>query len=197
MTWGKDSDLKLQSVVILRKPSIRCSLGVKPSSSEFEALFRQYFQSLAEYAYTIVGDAEVARDVVCDVFAGVWQSYSSWNPPAGSKAYLITAVRNRCLNAIRNDRHRSSIQYSGDDLPVQGSNNADLLDQLSREEQLSLIRNSISEMPPLRREAMRLRWVEKMGYRDIARIMGISENAVQQHVSLALKSLRARFGGAD
>jgi len=166
------------------------------SAQAFETLFRTYYESLVSYANTLAGNIDMARDIVCDTFAAVWSTRSTWNPVSGIRAYLFRAVRNRCYNLTRDETRRMVIwaQQHPDDLPLPGSQPIDVDEALEQEVRRIVVRTAIDAMPPLRREAARLRWVEQLEYVEIATIMGISVNAVQQHLSLALKTLRTKFG---
>jgi RNA polymerase sigma-70 factor (ECF subfamily) len=161
----------------------------------FEVLFRDRYEPLVRYAHTFLDSVEGARDIVCEVFAAVWQQRMAWEPAGGVQAYLFCAVRNRCMNVIRDDRRHDELweRRHPDELPLPRAASITVDDELERSARWAAVREAIEEMRGLRREAMRLRWIEQMGHAEIALVMGISVNAVQQHLSLALKSLRARF----
>jgi len=165
-------------------------------SAAFEGLFWDQYDPLVRYAYSFLHTHEESRDIVCDVFSAVWQSRHDWNPAGGIRAYLFGAVRNRCFNLMRDYKRRTELlqQQHHDDLPLPGHIDTTVDDTLEREAQWVAVRRAIENMRGLRREAMRLRWIEQMGHAEIAVVMGISVNAVHLHLSLALKALRAQFG---
>ncbi len=167
-------------------------------AAAFETVFWEHYESLVRYAYGFIHGSDEARDIVCDVFSAVWQSHQSWSP-VGIRPYLFSSVRNRCFNHIRDDKRRAELRVGqhADDLPLPRGIDTTIDDDLDRESQWSAVRAAINDMRGLRREAMRLRWIEQMGHAEIALVMGISVNAVQLHLSLALKALRAKFGHAS
>ncbi|WP_372782411.1 RNA polymerase sigma factor [Phenylobacterium sp.] len=61
--------------------------------------------------------------------------------------------------------------------------------QASAREQLRRLAGLVAGLPPKRREAFTLRKVEGLSQREVARRMGISENTVEKHVALALRTL--------
>ena len=62
-----------------------------------EQLFRQNYSEMIHLASVLLGDDEEAEDVVQDVFLRVADS----DIPPKNDYYLLTAVRNACLNRIR------------------------------------------------------------------------------------------------
>ena len=62
-----------------------------------EQLFRQNYSEMIHLASVLLGDDEEAEDVVQNVFLRVADS----DIPPKNDNYLLTAVRNACLNRIR------------------------------------------------------------------------------------------------
>ena len=72
-----------------------------------EELFRQNYSKMIHLARVLLGDDEEAEDVVQDIFLRLANSDIAFHfdeQPSGSPKssnYLLTAVRNACLNKIR------------------------------------------------------------------------------------------------
>jgi RNA polymerase sigma-70 factor (ECF subfamily) len=166
-------------------------------AAAFEALFLAHYEALVGYATTFLHSVDAARDVVCEVYAIVWEIRSQWAPVGPIRAYLFGAVRNRTLNALRDqERHETLLRAQPlDMLPLPAPMDTTVDDDLEREARWTAIRQAIEGMRGMRGEAMRLRWVHQLSQAEVAQILGISLNAVQQHLSLALKILRQEFGG--
>ena len=64
---------------------------------DIEYLFRTHYASMYRLAFLILRDENVSKDIVHDVFEAVLVSGKT----DISEAYLLTAVRNRCLKHIR------------------------------------------------------------------------------------------------
>ena len=79
----------------------------KPGSSVkalFEDAFTLYFNGLYRYAFTILQNAEEAKDVVQSVFLNWWEKKEKIYIEKSVKVYFFSAVYKRSLNVIR---HRS------------------------------------------------------------------------------------------
>ena len=73
---------------------------------QFKELFLTESGRMYKAAYILLGDEDEAKDVVQDVFAKLW---AGTNPlkEESQRTYLLTCVRNRCLNIIA---HRQTQQ---------------------------------------------------------------------------------------
>lgn len=67
--------------------------------TDIERLFREHFAPMLRVALALLHDDAQARDAVHDVFAGLMERETA--PELITGAYLLRAVRNRCLNHIR------------------------------------------------------------------------------------------------
>lgn len=151
--------------------------------NRIESLFKAHYVQLYRLAIALLHDEEVARDVVHDVFEALL--HSGQREGIGT-AYLVQAVRNRCLNHLRNCDRRARIEhiyfldtaeYDAEDWPD--------------EDTLALINSIVeSDISPQARQAIRLRFADGLPFAEIAKTMQISENAVYRHVRKALVIIR-------
>jgi RNA polymerase sigma-70 factor (ECF subfamily) len=70
----------------------------------FEMLFRTYYQSLCNYAYTFIQDRDNAEEVVQSTFLSVWEKREALEIHTAVKPYLYAMVRNACLNLIKHEK---------------------------------------------------------------------------------------------
>ena len=74
---------------------------------QFKELFLSEFGRMYKAAYILLGDEDEAKDAVQDVFAKLWDGTSPLKEES-QRTYLLTCVRNRCLNIIAQRQRRSS-----------------------------------------------------------------------------------------
>lgn len=67
--------------------------------SQIEELFRAHYATMYRFALSMLYDEDESRDVASDVFAKVFENNITLRPDT-ARHYLMTAVRNRCLNII-------------------------------------------------------------------------------------------------
>lgn len=136
-------------------------------------------------AIRMLHDAETARDIVHDVF----ESVLSENLSAVTPAYLLTGVRFASLKYLRglSLRVRFNNLYAID---LDGIENDEWPDPEDVARLNELIDRELSEQC---RRVVRMRFNQRMSYGEIARHLGISEEAVYKHLRHAMDVLRQNF----
>ncbi len=158
----------------------------------FTELFNRYDRLLFMYAYKKLQDIEEAKDVVQDVFVGLWNSRKGFTLQTSLTGYLYTSVRNKALNVFRdkdiNARYLNSLQQLMDESDIR-------TDHLIREKDISaLIDKEIAALPPKMREVFELRRKAFLSNKEIAEKLSLSDQTVATHMKRALKILRGRLG---
>lgn len=72
--------------------------------SVFNEIYDGMFHSLCLFGYKMISQEDVVSDVVQEVFVELWKKREQFTTPIKTRAYLYTAVRNKILTHIRNDR---------------------------------------------------------------------------------------------
>lgn len=151
---------------------------------DIEPLFRTNYAAMLALAGRLLHDEDAARDIVHDVFARLLTE----NIALVSSAYLLKAVRNSCLNHIRDlsTRDRINSLYALDT----DSYDDKWPDEETIERLHAIIDRSLTAQCG---NVVRLRFTEGMSYREISTTLGISEVAVYKHLRHALDVLRQKF----
>ncbi len=134
-------------------------------------------------AKVLLHDDDSARDIVHDVFESLLYSK---NITATSAAYLLSAVRNRALNMIRDKGVHDRIV----NLYFSDTDEYDAEDWPDDETVGRIYRVIKEELTPRCRRVMELRFVEGLAFSKVAGILGVSENAVYKQVRQALVLIR-------
>lgn len=137
-------------------------------------------------AVTLLHDDDLARDIVHDVFASLLDRSPDLIVTGG---YLLKAVRNRCLNHIRDCEihQRIANRYF---LEIEEYDSEAWPDDETVARIYHLIKSEIS---PQARRIMELRFAEGLTFAHIAVKMEISETAVYRHLSHALTIIRKKL----
>ena len=138
----------------------------------FKALFLSESGRMYKAAYILLGDEDEAKDVVQDIFAKLWTGTIPLKEES-QRTYLLTCVRNRCLNIIA---HRQTQQEAHDD---------EIVEMVNRyvDEKLS----------PQTSRIIKMHFDEDQSYKDISNSLGISLSAVNKHIVQGLRKLRSTF----
>ena len=137
-----------------------------------------------------------AEDVVQETMLKVWKGRSEWDNIDSIEAYCLTACRNLSLDKMRHmDNQVQNIEQESE--PADQSYSANPEEQAVQHDRLQLVRQLISQLPEKQRTCMQLRDVEGKSYRDIANIIGISEEQVKVNIFRARQTIRERFQKAE
>jgi RNA polymerase sigma-70 factor (ECF subfamily) len=166
-------------------------------AAAFEALFRRYASELADYVYRHAGERDEAEDVVQVLFTNLWLGRQRWILRGSLTAYLHLAARNIMSNRRRHARVEQgwrtrvvSIARLDGGQSCPGPD-----DEYQAAETAAAIDAAIRGFPRQRRQVSRMRWVEGLGYSDIAQRLGIAEKTVERHLTMAFKELCAQVPG--
>ena len=153
-----------------------------------EQIFRRNYRKLYLTAVVLLRDSDAAKDIVGDVFEDI-ASGKLMVRPETEEAFLHTCVRNRCLNRMNHMKVREKMQKlmaldaETYDVPVES-----LVDKLDAVR--AYIGSNLTEQTA---RIVRMHYLQKMTYKDIARSLGISEAAVYKHLSQGIRKLQKHF----
>ena len=151
-----------------------------------EALFRQHYRQMYRLATLLLHDDAESKDIVHDVFAQLLASPAIELHEETAAAFLLTSIRNRCLNVIRGRKIQERVQR----LYLLDLDTTVIPPDLFREE-LNALSEGVSLLaPPVCREVVELHFRDGLTFREIALRLGVSETTVYKHLRHALSQLR-------
>jgi RNA polymerase sigma-70 factor (ECF subfamily) len=154
-------------------------------SKQFKELFLSEYGRIYRAAYILLGDEDEAKDAVQDVFARLWDGTTPLREES-QRAFLLTCVRNRCLNIIaqRQTQQEAMSQLSTEDLATEQHD----------DELIAAINSYIdNRLTPQTGRIIRMHYDEEKPYKDISRELDISLSAVNKHIVQGLRKLRITF----
>ena len=156
-----------------------------------ESLFREHFTSLCQFAAGFVKDDEIAREIVQDSFVTLWEKRLTIDVSRSVKSYLSTAVRNKCLNYLRDHKKFSNDLLALENLSTDAG--YEIADRLVESDILLQIEQAMDELPEKCREIFRLSRIQNLKYQQIADHLRISVKTVESQMSKALQHMRVRL----
>ena len=165
----------------------------KPDSTceqvSFRKLYEQYSDRLRNFVYYRFGDSGFAEDAVQESFLRLWKNCAAV-PFEKAKSYLFTVANNLILDKVKHQKVRLRHQNQ----PTKATNIESPQYLLEEQEFKERLEAAIQELPSHQREVFLLNRIEKMKYREIAELLGISQKAVEKRMHKALLFLRERIG---
>ncbi len=143
---------------------------------------------LYRLALRITRNPQEAEDTVQDTLMKVWNMRDSWATIESIEAFSLTICRNLALD--RNKR-KAATDLSLDDIDTDKPDDGnDPLQQLSQKDGVERIRTVLDSLPEKQRTCMQLRDFEGMAYKEIAGIVGITEDQVKINIFRARKAVK-------
>lgn len=151
--------------------------------------------ALYRLALRITLSHEEAEDIVQDTLIKVWDKRESWNEIESIEAFSITICRNLALDRIKkHDNLNDSLEERQTESPDTSSTP---FEDTLQQDRIELVRNLVNALPEKQRSCMQLRDFEGKPYKEIAKILGISEEQVKVNIFRARQTVKERFQKFD
>ncbi len=153
----------------------------------FTEFYTVFFQKLLITSDKYVKDIFIAEEIVQNVFLKIWESPENLEDVRSIKPYLYRAVINASITYV--NRQKSIEQHH---LKIAADLSEEyLLDLDEGNELIVLLHQEIDKLPSQCKKVFKLNRFDRLKYREIADQLNLSERTVENHISNALKVLRA------
>lgn len=162
----------------------------------FNQVFNDYQQRFIRFAWTYLRDESIAEDIVMDSFMYYWEKRSSLAPDSNVPAYILTVIKHKCLNHLRDIKLHKKVE---ENLLVH--NNRVLQIQLETLEAFNpqeiflneahrLVDQALASLPKRSRDIFFRSRYQNQSYKEIASDLRITVKSVEFEISKVLKILR-------
>lgn len=154
----------------------------------FKELYLLYFDRLYKFAFSILHSSEFAEEAVNDVFLNIWQKRNRLKTIDNLSNYLYIATKNTSFNYL--SKFRKERNTTLDEVLVRFE-----VDELTPEtafftsEVRTEIEQAINQLPPKTKLVFQMAKVEGLKYKEIAEVLNISVNTIDNHIATAIKKL--------
>jgi RNA polymerase sigma-70 factor (ECF subfamily) len=155
----------------------------------FLALYKNFFIALCIFARGFVADHQRAEDIVQEVFCRLYDHNRPFENITSLRSYLYEAVRNGCLNSLRDEKRRRKREHK---FIEELSDDNIFFDHIIESEVGRQLQNLLLELPPQCRAVFE-RTLEGSTSEQIARAMGLSVETVKTQRKKAKRLLREKY----
>ena len=154
----------------------------------YKQLYELLANGLYRFSYSMVRSAEVAEEIVSDVFIKLWQMRARLSEVDNLKVYLYTIARNCSLNYLERNADSRVIGLENLDNAafVEGANPADLCISADLANQM---RRIVQQLPPQCRLIFQLVREEGLRYKEVAAILDVSPFTVRNQLAIAMQKI--------
>ena len=177
--WNNWTDESLRELLLNRNVEI------------LEILYRRYYDLLLNYGLKIYPDKELVKDCIQDLFVKLHLSRKLSNTIC-VKTYLLKALRNLLTDKLSSIKETEDVEKVCFNLTIDNFALSALFKQNDEELKLSRqLLNAYHQLPVNQREAIYLRYVKGLPYKEMAEVLDIAPQSSINLVSRALTKLRA------
>ena len=133
-----------------------------------------------------------AEDVVQETMIKVWNRRDKWEEIESIEAFCLTICRNIAIDKTKKAENQNLSLADNHEAPDYSyASNPE--EQAVQRDRVALIRRLIDELPEKQRSIMQLRDVEGKSYKEIAKILAISEEQVKVNIFRARQTIKQKF----
>ena len=163
----------------------RCLDG---DEAAWEELVRQHTRQVYGLCFRFTNSAQEAQDLTQDVFLRVFKTIKTFRSAEGSfHTWLARVTRNLLIDHYRRTRQERVTDSIEEQLPMlqeKGGSAAARPDQaLAGQEAGEILQATLQKLSPDLREAVILRDLQEMEYREIAEVLDIPEGTVKSRIN--------------
>ena len=145
---------------------------------------------LFRLALRITFDRAEAEDVVQDTMIRVWNKREEWTQFGSIEAYCLTVAKNLAIDRSQK-KEAQNVELTPE--MEEESEISGPYDQLVNNERMSIIHRLINELPEKQRLIMQLRDIEGESYKEIAKILNVTEEQVKVNLFRARQKVKQRY----
>ena len=169
----------------------RCIAG---DTAAWEELVREHSRRIYNICYRFTGSSSDAEDLTQDVFIKVYRSLGTFDSRKGAfTTWVTTMTRNLLVDHFRRSKQErmtdsmDAAPSADEDAPTLGERIEDVKPSpeaiLTRKDKQRLVHEALQKVSPDLREAVILRDIQDMDYREIAEVLKVPEGTVKSRIN--------------
>jgi RNA polymerase sigma factor, sigma-70 family len=169
--------------------------------SAFEHLVDKFRRPMVSFMYRMTHNQAIAEELAQEVFLRVYRSRSSYQAEAKFTTWLYRIATNLAVNHARDTRsERTAPSVNLDEPDPETGTTPDIADAtpnveigILREERLAAIRKHVMALPERQRVAVMMHKYQGLDYKEIGKILKLSESATKSLLFRAYETLRDKL----
>ncbi len=162
----------------------------KEDKDSFETLYKNNVKDLYSYGLNFGFEADDCMDAIHDVFLKIFSQKKQLTHISNFRYYLFSSFRNRLFDLHKYRKKTVSYDVRNYNFEVEVSVADDYEDKEESRLLKEKVERLVAQLTERQREALFLRYMQNMEYKDIAEIMQINTESVHKLVYRAFETIR-------
>jgi RNA polymerase sigma-70 factor, ECF subfamily len=161
-----------------------------------EALYDRLSRQAFGLAYRMLGDAQLAEDVVQDAFLSIWRAAERADASRGKlQSYVLTVVHRRAIDVIRS--RKANVTQIGNDQPDIRDNKTDVAETVAMVLDAQAVRGALGGLPDEQRRVVEMAYFQGLTHVEIAEELALPLGTVKSRLRLGLDKIRTALIGYE
>ncbi len=159
---------------------------------EFLEAYDLYSDALFRHCFFRLYDREKAKDIVQDTFIKTWEyALKNGNEVSNIRAFLYKVLNNLIVDEIRRKKTLSLEEITETGFQATDNKMGKITVELGAE--TANLMRCLGKIAEEKKDILIMRYIDGFGPKEIAQILGESENVISVRLNRALKELREIF----
>jgi len=163
-----------------------------------EAVYDRYSRPIFSLALKILGEREIAEEVVQEVFLRLWTRAYGYDPHRGKLlSWLLTITHHRAIDELRRRRAQPELEGVQEQFAAAEEPDASPSAALARVEERAVIREALAQLPEAQRIPIEMAYYGGMTQVEISRALGEPLGTIKTRMRLGMQKLRLLLAGYE
>lgn len=161
-----------------------------------EELHGRYGRPCTGLARRLLGDDQLAQDVVQEVFLALWRAPERFDPARGAfSSWLLAMTHHKAVDSVRREENLRKRRTAADVLETRASEHPGVDDQVWSLMRRQHVREALQTLPQVQREALTLAYFGGFTQREIAGLTSTPLGTVKTRMLAGMRKLRTKLDG--
>ncbi len=167
--------------------SLLLDISLRENREAFRQLFECCYAPLCLYAKRFIDDFDTREDIVQEVFFQLWEKRKSIYLTGSARSYLITAVKNHCLNHLKRKACQTAYEQKMTEQAPAYANKTEEIYSLA--ELTAMLQAALEKLPLEYRIAFEMNRLEGHSLEEVASALHVSTRTVERYRDKATQLL--------
>lgn len=155
----------------------------------FNTLVNRWYKRIYNYALRYGNDTTLAEEVTQKSFIQVYQKIDTLRDVSKFKPWFYRIANNFCVTEARKNTRKRRVMADVENIPVPVDHNS-AQTSFEYKEKCLMVRQALQQIPEEQRQVIIMKEYEGLKFREIADILGESENTIKSRMYYGLDAMR-------